>query len=101
MSSWRKTRDYRIWRANVIRRDSRCVICGSLQNRQAHHIKDGSYHAESRFDVDNGVTLCGGSMDSCHTQFHCNFKNSFREKCEDKDWGNFIDLVTYVKGLEC
>ena len=37
MADWRKTRDYRQWRAAVIRRDSRCVICGSLQNRQAHH----------------------------------------------------------------
>ena len=100
MSNWRTSREYREWRANVIRRDGRCVICGSLQGRQAHHIKDGSCHPESRFDVSNGVTLCGGSMNSCHTQFHCNFKNSFKEKCDDGDWANFISLINYIKGLE-
>jgi len=98
--NWRHTRDYRIWKVKVIRRDSVCVICGSRKNRQAHHKKDGSYHAKTRFDVENGVTLCGGAMSTCHTQFHCSFKNSFREKCTDKDWDNFMDLVTYVKGLK-
>jgi len=69
------------------------MICGSLQNRQAHHIKDGSYHADSRFDVNNGVTLCRFH----HTLFHTSYKNSFREKTTEKDWLNFIELLTKVK----
>ena len=48
---WRYTREYRIWRAKVIRRDKRCVICGSIKNRQAHHLNHGSYFPDERFDV--------------------------------------------------
>lgn len=92
---WRKTKEYRQWRVSVIRRDSTCVICGSLQNRQAHHVEDGSRSIEGRFDVANGVTLCS----KCHTQFHTSFKNSFREKCSLKDWNNFVSLVNYIKEL--
>ena len=97
MTNWRRTKDYRHWRASVVRRDKVCVICGARQKRQAHHIKNGRHHPEYRFDVDNGVTLCS----SCHIQFHTNFKNSFREKATEKDWNNFTVLVAYVKGLEC
>ena len=90
---WRKTRDYRIWVANCIRRDKVCLICGSRQQRQVHHILDGSNHPKTRFDISNGVTLCR----KCHTTFHCDFKNSFREKTSKKDWDNFISLIKYFK----
>jgi len=93
MKSWRKTRAYRIWRTHIIRRDKVCQICGSRQHRQAHHIEDGSHHKELRFIESNGVCLCK----SCHTQFHTNFKNSFREKCTMKDWLNFNSLVAYLE----
>lgn len=95
MSDWRRTRDYRKWRITVIRRDKVCQICGSNQKRQAHHINSGSYFPEGRFDTDNGVTLCG----KCHTAYHCDYHNSFREKCTLKDWLNFTKLVEYIKGL--
>ena len=97
MADWRKSRDYRLWRAAVIRRDGVCQICNARKHREAHHVKNGQHHPDSRFDVDNGVTLCR----ACHTQFHCNFKNSFREKATEKDWFNFLALVNYVKGLKC
>jgi len=92
---WRKTPEYRKWRIEVIRRDTRCKICNSLQKRDAHHINDGSSHALLRFDINNGVTLCH----NCHTNFHTNFKSSYRQKCTDKDWNNFINLVQYIKSL--
>jgi 5-methylcytosine-specific restriction endonuclease McrA len=92
--NWRNTRDYRVWRANVIRRDKRCQICGSLQNRQAHHKNHATYFPEERFDEDNGVCLCK----DCHIQFHNNFKRSNRTKCTKYDFENFKDLVTYLKG---
>ena len=94
--NWRRTREYRQWRVSVIRRDATCVICNSRQNRQAHHIEDGSHHPESRFDVENGITLCRG----CHTALHTMFKPSFRHKTTKADWLNFLDLVNYIKGLE-
>jgi hypothetical protein len=88
-TNWRNTRDYRVWRALVIRRDKRCVMCDALQGRQAHHKNSASYFPEERFDTGNGVCLCR----KCHTDFHTNFKRSFREKCTKYDYDNFIMLV--------
>ncbi len=90
---WRKSKEYRHWRVKVIRRDKVCVICGSGKKRQAHHIEDASYHADQRFDVENGVTLCY----DCHRNFHTNFKRSYREKCTLSDWNNFICLTDYLR----
>lgn len=93
--NWRNTKEYRRWRARVIRRDSKCVICNALKGRNAHHINSGSYFPKERFDIENGITLCR----TCHTEYHCNYHNSFREKCTIKDWNNFKCLVQYIKGL--
>lgn len=93
---WRKSNDYRKWKLSVIRRDSRCVICNSLQKRNAHHIQDASHHTELRYDMDNGVTLC----ENCHKNFHTNFKTSYRQKCTKQDWNNFCNLVKYIKSLK-
>jgi len=88
-----KDKLYRKWRIQVIRRDKRCVICNSTRRRAAHHIEDWSYHPDKRYLLSNGVTLCG----HCHMNFHCNFKNSYREKCSKKDWDNFKSLVNYLR----
>lgn len=93
--SWRNTREYRLWRILVIRRDKVCQCCGSNKDRQAHHIEDGSHNPDVRFDVDNGITLCRG----CHSQFHTNYKHSFREKTTREDLDNFLALVSYYKKL--
>jgi len=89
--NWRKTRDYRVWRVSVIRRDKVCQCCGSPKKRQAHHIEDGSHNKELRFNVKNGITLCK----DCHIQLHTNFKNSYREKTTKKDLDNFLALRDY------
>jgi formate dehydrogenase maturation protein FdhE len=89
MANWRKTRDYRLWKVAVIRRDGRCVICGSMKKRHAHHIHGAKYFPELRFEEDNGVCLCS----VCHMNFHCNFKRSYREKCDMDDFCNFKALI--------
>ena len=93
--SWRTSRDYRKWRVRVIRRDKVCQICGSRKDRNAHHINCGAYFPEERYDVKNGITLCR----KCHTQYHCNYHKSFREKTTKYDFENFKCLVSYIKGL--
>jgi len=90
---WRHSKEYRIWRTTVIRRDKVCQICGSRQGREAHHMNSASYFPDEHFDIKNGVTLCS----DCHTQFHCNFKRSFRQKCTKYDFENFRTLVYYLK----
>ena len=90
-TEWRNTRDYRIWHARVIRRDKQCVVCRSSKKRTAHHLNSGSYFKEERFDTSNGVCLCS----ECHTNFHTNFKRSYRETCTGYDFDNFITLSRY------
>ena len=47
------------WAQEVKNRDgNRCVICGSTDNLDAHHIIPKRTHPEFEFQVENGVTLC-------------------------------------------
>ena len=47
------------WAQEVKRRDgNKCVICGSMDDLDAHHIIPKKEHPEFRFQVENGVTLC-------------------------------------------
>ena len=96
MANWRKTREYRTWRARVIRRDKRCVVCGSIKRRNAHHMNHASFFPEQRFDEKNGVTLCG----SCHVKFHNDYKRSTRVKCTKYDFRNFLSLAKYFMKLQ-
>lgn len=64
------SREYKDWRRKVFEHDNhtcqRCNIRGG--NLHAHHIKPFSEHPESRFDINNGVTLCK----ECHKKIHAN-----------------------------
>lgn len=62
----RNNYSYRKWRAEVLKRDGRCLNCGSTEKLVAHHIKPFAEFPEYRFDVNNGITLC----DSCHKRLH-------------------------------
>ena len=90
--NWRGTREYRVWRVTVIRRDKVCVVCGEKKGRQAHHKNSGQYFPKERFVPSNGVTLCSG----CHTKYHCDYHRSFREKCTEYDFQNFTKLYIYL-----
>jgi 5-methylcytosine-specific restriction endonuclease McrA len=83
--NWRETREYRIWRYQVINRDKVCQCCGDIKDRVAHHLNHASYFPEQRFDPNNGVTLCL----HCHVYFHTAFKQSNRMKCTDKDFQEY------------
>ena len=95
--SWRNTRAYRVWRAQVIRRDKVCQVCGSNQKREAHHIDCGSYYPKQRYDIENGVCLCR----SCHVQYHTNFNKSFKVKTNRYNWENFLTVIKYIKEKVC
>ena len=90
---WRKSIEYRIWRARVIRRDKRCQVCGSIKHREAHHMNKASYFKDQRFDVNNGICLCH----DCHRIFHTSFKRSYRQKCTKEDMKQFFELLTNLK----
>jgi len=92
--NWRNSREYRIWRATVIRRDKVCQICGSIKKRHAHHLDHATYFPEKRFDPENGICLC----DECHKIFHTSFKRSYRQKATREDFRQFVEL--YMRSKE-
>ena len=95
MADWRKTKEYRVWRALVIRRDKRCVVCNSIERRHAHHINMGAYFPEERFNVDNGVCLCA----KCHIMYHTDFNRSYKVKTTKYNFDNFMEVVEYLKNI--
>ena len=64
----RQSIEYRLWRESVFARDN--WICQKCKKQggelHPHHIKGFARYPESRFAIDNGVTLCK----ECHKQFH-------------------------------
>lgn len=55
------------WARAVISRDqATCQHCGATEGLHAHHIKPFETHPELRWELDNGLTLCG----PCHWKVH-------------------------------
>lgn len=61
------------WRNAVLKRDNyMCQNCGATDKLHAHHIKPWASHPDSRFDIDNGLTLCV----DCHRLAHSKFSKN-------------------------
>lgn len=59
----RKSRRHDDWSKRVRERDGhKCTECGSKENIHAHHIIPWNNSEKLRFDIGNGLSLCG----SCH-----------------------------------
>ena len=62
-SEKRKSRRHNDWSRKVKERDDfKCTECGTTKNLHSHHIIPWKENIEFRFDVNNGITLCG----TCH-----------------------------------
>lgn len=84
----RRSLEYRDWRLAVFTRDKfTCQHCGDSKggNLQAHHIKGFAEHVESRFDSDNGITLCR----DCHEKVHLKPISGRKSKCRRKKHPTF------------
>jgi hypothetical protein len=57
---------HQAWASMVKERDKKCIECGSVYDLHSHHIKQYKSHPELRYDVNNGITLCG----NCHRKWH-------------------------------
>jgi hypothetical protein len=62
----RQSKEFAEWRTSVFKRDDyTCQMCGQIGKiLHPHHIKEFAYYPESRFDLNNGQTLCV----ECHKQ---------------------------------
>lgn len=70
----RDSTEYKEWRQAVYQRDNyKCVICGSKEKLNAHHIKSWKKYPELRYDISNGITYC----EKCHIAYHQ--KNGYTE----------------------
>lgn len=62
------------WSQKVRLRDNnKCVVCGSKENLQAHHLLEKHYYPQFANNTDNGITLCR----ECHRAAH---NGSFQPK---------------------
>lgn len=57
------------WSKTVKKRDKICVICGSTDKLQAHHIIHKKYRPELSLNVNNGITLCSTHHYETHGKF--------------------------------
>lgn len=64
------------WRTAVYERDGyKCRDCGAKGDLNAHHVQPWALSLPSRFDVENGLTLCR----ECHAQRHPKQANLIRK----------------------
>lgn len=93
-----KTPEYKEWRDKVKQRDNyKCQLCGSREsgNIEAHHLNNFAEYPEQRFDVENGITLCGNCHNPNRTGSYHNVFGTIGNTREE-----FIDYVVEVRGLE-
>lgn len=70
MRNKRESNLYYTWQKSVFKRDRyKCVLCGKKRGLNAHHIESWDRHPFLRYEVKNGVTLCGYAG-GCHNRFH-------------------------------
>lgn len=78
MARKRGSKKYVTWRSMVYHRDM--YTCQACQRENvylnAHHVEPWSKNRKLRYDVANGITLCG----SCHQQLHDKYHTHVNKK---------------------
>lgn len=76
---------YRKWRIIVFERDKyTCQKCLDDRggNLECHHIDSHNWAIESRFDIENGITLC----EKCHKDFHLKYGFGDNTREQFNEW---------------
>lgn len=85
----RRTPEYEEWRSKIIKRDKKtCVLCGSKEWIEVHHISRWIDDTDSRLRRDNGVCLCI----VCHRKHHAPDNSPFPKEITYK-------LLNYINSF--
>lgn len=85
----RDSNEYKIFTKQVFKRDNyKCIICGSNQKLNAHHLNGWHWYPQGRFDPNNAVTLCG-HKDGCHIMFHKIYGKKLNTKIQFEQFIHF------------
>ena len=76
------------WAKAIKRRDRQCVLCGSKEWLNAHHIERWADNKGRRYDLRNGVSLCIPCHEKHHGQKHKPFPGYIT-----------LELVRYIDKL--
>ena len=108
----RGSTEYNDWRKSVYRKDGfHCVICGTHDNLNAHHILPFAEYPELRFDVSNGITLCkdhhaNGRDGSFHDAYGTSgntpeqLEDYINNEYEKMGINKHFDVYEYMKGIK-
>lgn len=89
LNNERRTPEYEEWRLRIKRRDKKtCILCGSQDWIEVHHIKRWIDDKENRYNLNNGVCLCM----VCHRKHHAPDKRPFPQEITFK-------LINYINSL--
>lgn len=103
---------YQNWKKGVAEKDNfTCIVCGSTQDIEFHHIYPFASRPETRFDVTNGACLCRNHHNPCISgSFHYEYGklNNTPEQLEEyvnrkrKELGitDFFDVYDYMNQID-
>lgn len=94
-----KKRADKLWSEIVRKRDGKCMKCGRTTNLQAHHIFSRKFN-NTRWNIDNGITLCYG----CHLFWahieHENFRDLIIGLIGEAKYFELKNLSSQIKKID-
>ena len=90
-----------LWADDVKKRDNKtCVLCGSTDNLQAHHIFGVQEHGYLCSEQSNGITLCF----RCHKNYHDLYKEvnayTWTQYVLNNQWNATSITINYDNGIK-
>ncbi len=75
--------EYREFINKVLMRDNyTCQSCGYTDDLNVHHLDGYNWCIDKRYNIDNGITLCG----ACHNDFHTKYGSGNNTKEQFENW---------------
>ena len=87
----RNTAEYKHYRDVVLQKDKyQCIICGSTQNLEVHHIYPFALFPNDRIDSNCGCTLCQKHHTGSQESFHKIYGNRHNTPEQLQDYVNMM-----------